>query len=115
MRDLRTAMQEDLQMLYEGSAFTILWLMDREKEYESLENYLFGECWLEKPENVMMYKASWKSINDYFKLKGKNRFPEDLNVVMLPLENFGNQIWRLAIIRLQVWARRFDDVINNSR
>lgn len=115
MRNLRTATQEDLHMLYEGSAFTILWLLDNSKEYDSLENYLFEECWLHAPDEFVVYKASGESINHEFKLKGKNKFPNDLNVVLLPLSNFNDEIGKLAIVKLQVWARRFDDVINNSK
>ena len=116
MKTIRTATNIDLQMLYEDSAFTYVWLLDEAKEYESLEKFLFEKCWLKRPEEVVMYKASWDLINNEFKLKGKNKFPKDLNVVMLPLGNFDkNEIWRLAIIKLQIWARRFDDIINNSK
>ena len=116
METIRTATNVDLQMLYEDSAFTYIWLLDKAKEYESLEKFLFEKCWLKKPEEVVMYKASWESINKEFDLKGKNKFPKDLNVVMLPLGNFDkNEIWRLAIIKLQIGARRFDDIINNSK
>lgn len=115
MKNIRIASREDLHMLYEDSAFTYIWLLDEEKEYESLEKFLFEKCWLKRPEEVIMYKASWSLINEEFKLEGKNRFPKDLNIVFLPLKNFDkNEIWRLAIIKLQIWARRFDDVINNS-
>ena len=72
--------------------------------------------WLTKPEEVVIYKASWESINNEFGLKGKNKFPKDLNIVLLPLSNFKNEeIWKLSIIKFQIWARRFDDVINNSK
>lgn len=116
MKNIRTATNVDLQMLYEDSAFTYVWLLDEAKEYDSLEKFLFEKCWLKKPKEVVMYKASGKSINEEFKLKGKNKFPEDLNVVFLPLGNFDrNEIGRLAMIKLQIWARRFDDIINNSK
>lgn len=116
MKTIKTASREDLQMLYNDSAFTYIWLLDEEKEYDSLENFLFDKCWLTKPEEVIMYKASWSLINVEFNLKGKNRFPKDLNIVFLPLDNFSKEeIWRLAIIKLQIWARRFDDIINNSK
>lgn len=116
MRTLKTASKEDLQMLYNDSAFTYVWLLDEEKEYESLENFLFDKCWLTKPEEVIMYKASGRLVNETFVLEWKNRFPGDLNIVFLPLSNFSkDEIWRLAIIKLQIWARRFDDIINNSK
>lgn len=116
MKTIRTATKVDLQMLYTDSAFTYVWLLDEAKEYDSLENYLFSECWLTRPDEVVMYKASGDLINNEFDLKGKNRFPKDLNVVLLPLGNFDkNEIWRLAMIKLQIWARRFDDIINNSK
>lgn len=116
MRTIKTATKVDLQMLYEDSAFTYIWLLDEAKEYDSLENYLFNDCWLTKPEEVVMYKASGDLINEEFELEWKNRFPKNLNVVLLPLGNFDkNEIGRLAIIKLQIWARRFDDIINNSK
>jgi hypothetical protein len=116
MKTIRTATNVDLQMLYEDSAFTYVWLLDEEKQYESLEKFLFEECWLKRPEEVVMYKASWSLINNEFKLEWRNMFPRDLNVVFMPLSNFDkNEIWRLAIIKLQIWARRFDDIINNSK
>lgn len=115
MKNIRTASNEDLQMLYKDSAFTYFWLLDEEKEYESLENFLFDSCWLERPKEVIMYKCSGKLINDEFKLKWKNKLPDDLNVVFLPLKNFWNQIGKLAIIKLQIWARRFDDFVENSK
>ena len=116
MKTIRTATNVDLHMLYEDSAFTYVWLLDEEKQYESLKDYLFKDCWLTEPEEVIMYKASWDLINNEFKLKWKNKFPKDLNIVLLPLVNFDkNEIWRLAMIKLQIWARRFDDIINNSK
>jgi hypothetical protein len=116
MRTIKTASKEDLQMLYNDSAFTYVWLLDEAKEYESLENFLFDNCKLKKPEEVIMYKASGWLVNDTFELEWKNRFPRDLNIVLMPLSNFSNdEIWRLAIIKLQIWARRFDDIINNSK
>ena len=116
MKTIRTATNVDLQALYNGSAFTYVWLLDEEKEYESLENFLFDKCWLTRPEEVVMYKASWEIINNEFKLKGKNKFPKNLNIVLIPLNNFKNEeIWKLSIIKFQIWARRFDDIINNSK
>ena len=116
MRTIKTASKEDLQMLYNDSAFTYIWLLDEAKEYESLENFLFDNCKLKRPEEVIMYKASGGLVNDTFELEWKNRFPRDLNIVLMPLSNFfKDEIWRLAIIKLQIWARRFDDIINNSK
>ena len=116
MKTIRTATNVDLQMLYEDSAFTYVWLLDEEKQYESLKDYLFKDCWLTEPDEVTMYKASGKLINEEFKLKGKNKFPQNLNIVLLPLSNFKNEeIWKLSIIKFQIWARRFDDIINNSK
>lgn len=116
MKNIRTASKKDLQMLYKDSAFTYIWLLDEAKEYESLENFLFDSCWLKRPDEVIMYKASGDLINEEFGLEWKNRFPKDLNVVFLPLSNFSkDEIGRLAMIKLQIWARRFDDVINNSK
>lgn len=116
MKTIKTASREDLQMLYKDSAFTYVWLLDEAKEYDSLENFLFENCWLTKPEEIIMYKASWSLINVEFDLKWKNRFPKDLNIVLMPLNNFKKEeIWKLAIIKLQIGARRFDDIINNSK
>lgn len=116
MKDIRIASNEDLQMLYKDSAFTYIWLLDEDKQYESLKDYLFKESGLTEPEEVIMYKASGKLVNTEFKLRGKKKFPENLNIVMLPLSNFKNEeIWKLSIIKFQIGARWFDDVINNSK
>ena len=115
MTEIKTATNVDLRKLYDDSAFTIIGLCDEQKEYEALENYLFNTCNLTKPENVVIYKCSWWLVNEEFWLEWENRFQDDLNLVFMPLSNFENwQIWRLAMIKLSIWARWFDDVINNS-
>lgn len=44
MKNIRTATNVDLQMLYEDSAFTYVGLLDEAKEYDSLEKFLFEKC-----------------------------------------------------------------------
>lgn len=114
MTQIKKATSIDLRKLYNDSAFTLLGVCDELKEYEAIENYLFNDCWLERPEDVEFYKCSWKAVNEEFWIPMMNRFKDDLNIVFMPLRNFGNQIWKLSIIKLNIWARWFDDVINNS-
>ncbi len=105
----------DLRKLYNDSSFTLLGICDELKEYEAIDNYLFETCWLKRPDEVEFYKCSWKAVNEEFWLEWDNRFKDDLNFVFMPLRNFENwEIWRLAMIKLSIWARWFDDVINNS-
>lgn len=114
MTTIKTATRDDLQMLYYDKALTFLCIEDKEKDYTDLENYLFNELWLTRPENFIIYKSDWALINDKFCLEWAYKLPDDFNVVLLPLCNFkDNEIEKLEIVRTKIWARWFNDMMNS--
>ena len=101
---------ETLEELYNNSAFTYEGLT--EESIKDLVDYLKD---FYKPElaEVTVYVTSGKLMNDHYNLTGSNRYPDDLNIVSLKLDNF-NDVGRLAILKLRIGARWFDDIVDNN-
>lgn len=102
-----------LDLLYNDSAFTYVGLLDEKKEYEALVNYLRDDLGFKLPKNIEIYNARGAVVNNKFDLT--DRYNENVNFVFIPLKNFGDDIGKLALVKLQLGARWFDDIVNNAR
>lgn len=64
-------------------------------------------------ENSKFSIVSGELVNEVFGLEDADAYPEDLNIVLLPLSSI-ESIGKMAISRFSVGARWFKDVIDNS-
>ncbi len=102
-------MNELFKKLYNNSAFTFEGLgfddFDELKDQinECLEEENIGTV---KSENFFTY--SGKDMNDYYHLTGTNRYPDNLTFVSFLLD--GLDIGKLAMFKLRIGARWFDDI-----
>lgn len=58
------------------------------------------------------YKTKGKVLNTAYDLQGKERFPDDLNILMFDYR--GMNVGKLAMFKLRMGDRWFNDVIDNS-
>ena len=106
-------MTELFEKLYNKSAFTFEGLgfdnFDELKDQinETLEQENIGRV---KSENFFTYKG--KDMNDYYGLTGSNRYPDDLTFVSFLFD--GLDIGRLAMFKIRIGARWFDDIVSNN-
>ena len=61
--------------------------------------------------------ASWhsfsgKDMNEAYNLTGNNRYPDDLTFLCFPLD--GLHIERLAMLKLEMGDRWFNDIVDNN-
>lgn len=57
---------------------------------------------------------SGEVMNREFGLKGDNRYPNDLTIVSIKLEDLEGDISALALRRLSIGARWLDDIIDDN-
>ena len=72
--------------------------------------------WLESHTPVkvkQVFVTSGKLMNDSFGLKGNRRYPDDLNIVSIKLEDM-EAPQAIVIPRFQVGGRWMDDIIDNN-
>lgn len=106
-------MNELFEKLYNNSAFTFEGLgfddFDELKDQinECLEEENIGTV---KSENFFTY--SGKDMNDYYHLTGTNRYPDNLTFVSFLLD--GLDIGKLAMFKLRIGARWYDDIVDNN-
>ena len=102
----------DLTPAMTGSWYTILGAGDPEEYVKEYENILAGEG-IGKPE--AWYKVSGKEVNAFAGdgVADDDQFPEDLTILMFPLD--GLSMGLLAMFKLQMQDRWFDDIVNNMR
>lgn len=110
---MTTGLYDLFEKLYNGSAFTFEGLgfdsFDELKDQinEILEQENIGRV---KSENFFTYKG--KDMNDYYLLTGSNRYPDDLTFVSFL--NDGLDIGRLAMFKIRIGARWYDDIVSNN-
>lgn len=100
-----------LKAAYEGSYFTIAGAGGDLQEWVDGLNGMMAEVGAGQPEN--WYQTTGQDINEYADKIGEvnDRFPDDLTVLMFPLSGMNTGV--LAMFKLQIGARWFDDVIDN--
>lgn len=101
---------ELLKQAYDNSYYTIVGcggdLNTWKKGYEKLldlENIGTISEWIQ---------FTGKDVNSVFDLKGDNRFKDNLIFLAFPINNLDTG--KLAIFKLKMHDRWFDDIINNS-
>lgn len=97
---------------YKGSALTFTGIICEEAPLYL--NFL-KENGIEIDEKVTCYFTEGRYMNMYYDLKGDVAYPDNLHFLIIPLKAFKDgQIGKLALLRLQVDGRWFDDIVDNN-
>lgn len=110
--ELIEATDDDLVNLEKGSAFTFEGLMSDDKNLNDLVDFFNEKTNIKIP--MKIYHATGEKVNTFYGLTGRNAYPNDLDIVLLPLDNW-NELGDLPMIKIQIGARWFDDIVDNNR
>ena len=102
---------EDLKYLYDHSAFTFEGLSTDGENVEALMNFL-DEKKITYTAPLKIYVTLGKLMNDVYELSGGNKYKDNLTIVSLSLEDIESPA--LPMIKLQIGARWFDDIVDNN-
>ena len=99
--------KEQLQKLYNNSAFTIEGLTE-----ESIVDLV---AWLEEnttftTENPVVYITKGKVMNEMYELNGNNAYSNDLSIVSV----IDIDLMKIALKRFSIGGRWFDDIVDNN-
>ena len=101
--------ENTLEKAYIGSYYTIIGTGGDLNEWKEGYQELLNKEDIGKVSEWVSFKG--KDVNDYYKLE--NKFRDSLNFLAFPLD--GLNISKLAIFRIKMQDRWFDDIIDNSR
>ncbi len=101
-----------LRKAYEGSYYTIIGAGGDLQECKDGYNELLEKEEIGHVNDNDFITFSGKDMNDEFNLTGDNRYPDDLTFLAFPLDNLN--ISKLAIFKLKMQDRWFDDVVDNN-
>ena len=110
--ELIEANEEDLNKLYDDLAFTFEGLRTDDENLTKLVNFLKENTEVILP--IKIYRISGEMMNSKYGLTEDNAYPDDLDIVSLPLTNWKN-LGNLPMIKTQIGARWFDDIVDNNR
>ena len=99
-----------LRAAYEGSYYTIEGAGGDPQEWKdgigsALREQGIGEV-------TKWISFTGKDMNDEFNLTGSNRYPDSLHFLAFPLD--GLDISKLAMFKLMMGDRWFDDIVDNN-
>lgn len=97
--------------LYDGSAYTIVGAGGDLKEWEDGYQDFLDQCGIGKISK--WYRFTGKEMNDFYGLTGRNAYKDDLNFLAFSLD--GLDASKLAIFKLQMHDRWFDDIVDNNK
>lgn len=100
----------DFEKAYRGSYYTILGCGGDIKEWTDGYEKLLKENGIGTP--TRWYICNGKDINRKFRLTGDNAFKNDLTCLFFPIQNLN--VGKLAIFKLRMGDRWFDDIIDNT-
>jgi len=100
----------NLQEAYNGSYYTILGAGGDLQEWVDGYNQMLAEEGIGKP--TAWFYAKGAAVNKEFGLAGNEAFKARLTILFFPLD--GLDIGKLAIFKLKMEDRWFDDIIDNS-
>lgn len=112
MEKITITTREELDALRKADALTMEGLSPDE---ESLTQFL---QWVNETaglKNEKVYLITGKTMSDAYRLTGTNRYPDDLHIVCINLNDVAKEgMGRLAIARFGIGARWFSDVVDNN-
>lgn len=108
MKTLQVTTSEELNALYEQSALTWEGLLANEDELGAAETWIKNHG-ADGPD-LTFHIIKGELMNEVYRLTGNNAYPEALTIVAVT----GVDQMKLAIPRLQVAGRWFDDIVDNN-
>lgn len=99
--------KKQLDNLYNNSAFTIEGLA--EESIQDLIEWL-GDNTIFTTEEVVVYVTKGDVMNDMYKLRDSNVYPDDLSIVSV----IDIDLMKVALKRFSVGGRWFDDIVDNN-
>lgn len=105
------AIADTLQKAYEGSYYTITGVGGDAEEWKT------GYADMLREQGIGEITGEWisftgKDMNETYHLTGDNRYPDDLHFLAFPLD--GLDAGKLAMFKLQMQDRWFDDIVDNN-
>lgn len=95
---------------YEGSYYTIIGCGGDLNEWAAKYCELLEECGIGTPKQFFAFEGA--DMNEVYGLTGENAYKDDLPCLMFPLDGLADI--KLAIFKLGVGGRWFDDIVDNN-
>lgn len=102
---------ELLKRAYDGSYYTISGAGGEIKDWK--DGYAELLCKEGIGTITEWIEFSGKDMNEEFKLTNKNRYPDSFQFLAFPLS--GLDVGKLAMFRLRMGDRWFDDIVDNNK
>ena len=109
-KNLMTITNEKLKEAYAGSYYTITGAGGDLQEWKDGYASMMREQGIGTITKWIDFTG--KDMNDEFNLTGDNRYPDDLRFLAFPLT--GLNVGKLAIFKLRMRDRWFDDIVDNN-
>lgn len=103
-------MSVNFDELYKGSYYTIIGCGGDLEEWKKGYTNLLQEKEIGTIKEWVTFKGA--DVNSKYKLTGDNRFKDDLTFLAFPLD--GLDVSKLALFKLEMNDRWFDDIISNT-
>lgn len=104
-------MKKLLQKAYEGSYYTITGAGGDLDEWKKGYQELLDKEEIGTIKEWITFKG--KDMNEIYNLTGRNAYEDDLTFLTFPLD--GLNTGKLAIFKLKMQDRWFDDIVDNNR
>lgn len=99
-----------LKAAYDGSYYTIVGAGGDINEWKTGYGQMLEEKGIGRITNWISFTG--KEMNEEFDLTDDNRYPDDLHFLAFPLD--GLNINKLAIFKIMMGDRWFDDIVSNN-
>ncbi len=96
---------------YKGSYYTITGCGGELSDWKNGYEDLMAQKGIGKP--ASWHSFSGKDMNETYGLTGSNRYPDELTFLCFPLD--GLHIGKLAMFKIEMGDRWFDDIVDNNR
>jgi len=103
--------EEMFNAAYKGSYYTIVGCGGELAEWTEGYTQMLEEGGIGRPSRFITFKGA--DMNMHYGLTESNAYPEDLTCLMFPLDGLDGG--RLAMFKLQMRDRWFDDIVDNNR
>jgi len=109
---LTLATEKDLKRFYDDWSFTFEGMAGDNKNLKDIKKFLNDKFKVKFSGNYYLVKG--KLMNSHYGLKGDNKYPNDLDILVLMQGEFGN-INSLPMAKMSVGARWFTDIVDNNK
>ena len=110
MRENISDSYDMLKKAYNGSYYTIIGVGGNIDDWKNGYQKLLDEANIGKIKEWITFRGT--DMNDLGKLSNDNRYPDDITFLAFPLD--GLDIGKLAMFKLKMGDRWFDDIIDNN-